>query len=113
MMSVINDAFDSLKTVGCVSSQREFSTEWLGKRSSYFSSMVARRAARRPSTDALLTLYSRLRQHVEDSGFQRAKLERLAEQVWIEIMDRVPRAPEHPEHHSFLSSACWVGIPGG
>lgn len=94
MMSVIIDAFDSLKLVGCVSSQREFSTEWLGKRPSYFSSMVTRRVARRPSTDALLTLYSRLRQHGEDSGFHRAKLEWIAEQVWIEIMDRIPRDPE-------------------
>ncbi|MFP5515037.1 MAG: DUF6626 family protein [Alphaproteobacteria bacterium] len=95
MMPVFVEAFDSLKLVGCVSSQREFSTEWLGKQPSYFSSMVARRATRRPSTEVFLTFYSRVRNYIEDADgmglAQRQMLERLADRIWTAVMDRVHR----------------------
>lgn len=95
MMSVIAEAFRMLKTAGCVSSQREFSTAWLGKRPSYFSSMLARGVARRPSTNVLLTLYSRIRNYVEDAGVvepnQRQMLHLVADQIWAATMDCVSR----------------------
>lgn len=88
---IITEAFDTLKAAGCVTSQREFSMVWLGRKPSYFSSMTSRAATRTPGTDVLLTLYSRLRHHIEDAVLHKPELERLADRVWITIMDRVGR----------------------
>lgn len=90
---IIIEAFEALKEAGCVSSQRSFSREWLGRRASYFSSTLARATTRTPSITVLLTLYSRIRNHLEDGGItdpmHRQKLDQLAERLWTSVMDRV------------------------
>jgi len=90
---IIGEAFEILKAAGCVSSQREFSTSWCGKRPSYYSSTLARATARTPSVAVLLTLYSRLRNHIVDAQIadpaQWQPLEQVADAIWIEVMDRV------------------------
>jgi len=91
---IITEAFDTLKAAGCVTSQREFSVVWLGRKPSYVSSMTSRAATRTPGTDVLLTLYSRLRHHTEDTAVDRPELGRLAERIWYEIMDRVSKRKE-------------------
>lgn len=90
---IIREAFEVLKAAGCISNQRSFSREWLGRGASYFSSTLARATTRTPSITVLLTLYSRIRNHVEDGGIadlsHQQVLDRLAGQLWACIMDRV------------------------
>jgi hypothetical protein len=50
--------YDFLHAAGLVSSQRQFSREWLHKQPSYFSSSQAR--SREPSLEVLLVLYNRI-----------------------------------------------------
>ena len=97
MMEIITEAFTTLRSAGCVSSQRHFSNEWLGRRSSYMSSMASRAATRTPSLGVLLYLYGRVRNYIEDAEIQqptiRQSLEQLADRVWAAVMDRVKRRP--------------------
>ena len=92
---IIAEAYEVLRTAGCVSSQRAFSKEWLGRGPSYLSSTLARRTTRAPGLGVLLHLYVQVRQHLEDAVTKepthRDRLALLAERLWATAMDRVSR----------------------
>ncbi len=96
MMGIITEAFMTLRATGCVSSQRDFSTNALGCRPSYYSSMLARSETRTPSVQVLLTLYTWIRNYLTDSYMDdemQRSLSGLSERVWLVAMDRVHRKP--------------------
>jgi len=92
---ILAKAYEVLRTAGCVSSQRSFSKEWLGRGPSYLSSTLARPTTRTPSLGVLLHLYAQIRNHIEDIGIadpmHRKELEQLAGQLWAGVMERVSR----------------------
>jgi hypothetical protein len=54
----LRQIYNSLHAAGLVTSQRQFSREWLQRQPSYFSSSEAR--SREPSLEVLLVLYNKL-----------------------------------------------------
>ena len=80
----LRQIYNSLHAAGLVTSQRQFSREWLQKQSSYYSSSVSR--SREPSLEVLLVLHNRIRRLVsvspdkaEAAGQYRERLEQLVQ----------------------------------
>ena len=91
---ILTEAYRILQAAGCVSSQRTFSTAWLGRAPSYCSSMLTRAATRTMSTGPLLTLYHRVRTWNENSAEPDPKLHQLADTIWTAVMERIPQGAE-------------------
>jgi hypothetical protein len=55
----LHQIYNSLHAAGLVTSQRQFSREWLQRQPSYYSSSVSR--SREPSLEVLFIVYDRIR----------------------------------------------------
>ena len=82
----LRQVYNSLHAAGLVTSQRQFSREWLQKQPSYYSSSVSR--SREPSLQVLFIIYDRIRRlallSVDGSGGacqHREQLTRLAGEI--------------------------------
>lgn len=93
---ILVEVYDALRAAGCIGSQREFSTLWLGRQPSYLSSMAARTGSRTVSTEVLLTLIARLQRYAVDAGPHRRVIEPLAARVMAEISTRISAKVESP-----------------
>ncbi|WP_407697359.1 DUF6626 family protein [Skermanella rosea] len=78
--------YNSLHAAGLVTSQRQFSREWLQKQPSYYSSSVSR--SREPSLQVLFIIYDRIRRmalssadDIEIPCQHRKQLRRLAVEI--------------------------------
>jgi hypothetical protein len=82
----LRQIYSSLHAAGLVTSQRQFSREWLQKQPSYYSSSVSR--SREPSLQVLFIIYDRIRRlallsvdQADGSLHDREQLKRLATEI--------------------------------
>lgn len=93
-MDLLTEVLTALRAVGLVGDQREFSTGWLVRSPSYYSSMRTRSPTRTVSTQVMLNLYHRLRASMQGEATPDPAVEAVALRLWEAIMDRLPPATQ-------------------
>jgi hypothetical protein len=93
----LRQVYNSLHAAGLVTSQRQFSREWLQKQPSYYSSSVSR--SREPNLQVLFIIYDRIRRlallsvdEAKSSCHDREQLKRLAAEIRNSIGRRLSSA---------------------